>query len=279
MSSAVMAALAPAREVRSDVVRGDVWGEAVAAFSRLLLLRGYSRFTVRDYSSDVFRLAKLVGGPPLGLRAEHVAEAACCDRSSGLAVQTQRRRASAYAMFHAWMRQDPALNGALPRLLAADSPLDLNERLLVALTGLAGLRLSEIRHLEGRDILLRTQVLRSRQGWRIVPLHPELLRLLEAHTAQRPLHSFRALVMGPCGYSVHERTLHGRFRRIAQRCEVSTLTPDLLRRTSAEKLRGIGTPQTLVRAFIGQERTQPLAPRSGQFADLSCIRDKIRQLL
>ncbi|MSR75236.1 MAG: hypothetical protein EXS14_07190 [Planctomycetes bacterium] len=274
-AAVAMAAVAPAQVS----ARGESWGDAVARFSRVLLTRGYSRFTVRDYTSDVFRLAGQVDVLPEKLCAEHISRTEHTDHVAGLAVQTQRRRASAYAMFHAWIRQDPALGDPAALLLAENSPLVAEERMLVALTALAGLRLNEIRHLEGRDISVRQQVVRSRMGWRIIPMHPELLRLIEEHAASRPLHSYRALIMGPSGYRVHERTLHGRFHRMAVRCEVPTLTPDMLRRATAERLRVLGTPPTLVRAFIGLERSQPLAPRRGQFIDLSCMRERIRQLL
>lgn len=256
-----------------------IWSRAIAVFERDLNESGYSAFTIRDYKSDVWRLATLVHARPEAITEEHVAHARRMDVQQGVALRTRRRRASAWSLFRRRFLGAVEDSALLRKIADPALAISVDDRLLLALVALAGLRPAEIAGLQGRDVNLRDGVLRARQGWRRIPMHPVLMEALRACMAVRPFQSFRPLLAGPAGHALGERTLHGRFRRIAKVIEEPGLKPADLRRGAARRLRAAGTPGTLVRAFLGLERDEPLAPRKGAYLELGCMRERILQLL
>jgi|GEM_PF-6253667 len=256
-----------------------VWSRAIAVFERDLQESGYSAFTIRDYKNDVWHLATLVNARPEEINAEHVVHARRHDVQQGIAVRTRRRRASAWSLFRRRLLATAEDQALLAKLSASDHFLAPQDRLLMALTALAGLRPAEITALQGRDINLRAGVLRARLGSRLIPMHPVLIDAIRAATRERPLQSYRPLLAGPQGHALGERTIHGRFQRIVKAMGIVGLKPAELRRGAARRLRAAGTPSTLVRAFLGLERDQPLAPRRGAYLELGCMRERILQLL
>ena len=267
---------------REEPVQGpsfeEEWITAIAAFTDDLKARGYSGFTLRDYRSDVLRIAGHLGLRPVELRPVHRETVERMLESLPMSPASRRRRLSAFGRFLTFMlhdRGEPHLGPQLLRAIVRMSPLD---NLLVALVYLGGFRLMEIAHMEGRDIRIKKGVITSRLGYRLIPMHPRLREILMSMRGHTPLSPYRPLLPGVGGFRVNARTLHGRFQRVAARARMSGLKPDVLRRETSLFLIGLGTPPGLVKAFLGKDRGEPLAPRKGRLADLSCLRSRLERL-
>jgi integrase len=254
------------------------WIKAVAQFTEDLSSRGYSSYTLRDYRTDVLRLAASLDIGPGEVGAEHleVIEGVLLDQ--GLGLNARRRRLSAFNRFIAFMKSamsSPYVGPGILRAAMRSAPLD---HLLVGLVYLGGLRLQEIAHLEGRDIRTRKGTITTRLSYRIVPLHPYLRDIVQGMRYQLPLASFRPVMPGINGFFVNARTLHGRFQRMVDRAGMSGVKPEMLRREVSRFLITQGTPRGLVKSFLGTDRGKPLAPRRGRMADLTCLRNRLEKL-
>ncbi|HYC78787.1 MAG TPA: hypothetical protein VEI02_14275, partial [Planctomycetota bacterium] len=99
--------------------------------------------------------------------------------------------------------------------------------------------------------------------------------LVEEVRREAPLLAFRPILPGANGFPVNTRTLHARFRRLAQRIGAPTLRPDDLRRELAAHLVEQQVPQGLIAAFLARDRGRPVAPRHGQMTDLTCLAERL----
>jgi integrase len=267
----------PGLAVRAGLEAGSQceWIEAVAAFTEDLAERGYSAYTLRDYRSDVLRMATLVQVPPLALGEEHRGLVEAALEGEGMTLAARRRRLSAFNRFLAFMRtrREPVLVG--PAVFEAAGNVSPSDQLLVGLVYLGCLRLAEVAHLEGRDVRLRKATLTTRLGYRILPLHPRLAEVVRGMRFHAPLATYRPVLPGIAGFPVNARTLHGRFQRLAAASGHVGLKPDALRREMSRFLIHDGAPPGLVKAFLGKERQEPLAPRRGRLLDLTCLRERL----
>jgi integrase len=258
--------------------RGLLWSEAIRAFAFDLRKRGYSPLTLRDYRGDVAQLSTLVKVEPAKLDARVLAEACELLRRAGFGSAVLRRKRAAHHAFAQFVRErhrrEP-ICVALWRSALHEPPAD---RVLLGLIVAAGVRLSEIPSMEGRDVRPRSGTLRIRAGLRILPLHPALRSLFDEVRAEVPLVPFRPLLPGANGFPVNARTMHARFRRLARRLGFGNLRPDEVRRDVAAHLVASGTPPGLVAAFLARDRGRPVAPRRGRFLDLTCLEPRLAQL-
>jgi integrase len=247
------------------------WPDALAAFTDDLVARGYSGYTVRDYRADVDKLAGMLEVAPgevartdLQFLAARLADAGTHDR-------IRRRRLSAYARFLSFLDARRTNLRVVPEFLRGTLLSSAQDRLVVSLIALAGLRPIEVAELEGRDIRLRRGAIVSRAGWRIVPIHPRVADDFRVLNAECPLSAYRAVLSGWKGFALNGRTVHARFQKIAQDLGQPDARPEDLRREVAQELLRQGTPGGLVRAFLSKDRGRPIAPRQGRFVDLTCL--------
>ncbi len=254
------------------------WREAVEGFVRALVEKGYSSYTIRDYRQDVMRLGNYLDIGPGELTSDHFPVISGLLEAEGVSLGVRRRRLSAYARFLEWQEAEAERPRVGPALLAAATFLDPPERAMLGLIYLGGLRLTEVAALEGRDIRTRKRSLLTRTGYRIVPLHPRLHRILLDLRRLFPFVTYRPLIPGADGFPLNSRTLHGRFQRIVAAAGFPELKPDALRREAAAFLAREGTPAGLVHAFLGKDRGRPLAPRHGRLVDLTCLADRLSRL-
>lgn len=253
------------------------WGKALHGFVASLEREGYSPYTIRDYRSDVVRLARRVGTDPAGLDQHHVLLAARDLEAEGMPEPYRRRRIAAWHRFESWVKSRSGEPLAAQALDAA-AGLSVCERVLVGLIGMAGMRPGEVAKLEGRDLRLKQGVVICRSGLRIIPVTARLQQILTAYRAELPLPPYRPLLPGPSGFPVNTRTLHARFHRICQRIGMPALQPEHLRRDVASRLRSLGTPPGLIRAFLGKDRGRTCAPRKGAFNDLASLKPRLDHL-
>ena len=258
-------------EAAQDAIRAEIKRQMVA-----------KNWTVDDLARAVApapdRLAAYLDVAPAELEERHIETVERALVAEGLSLTARRRRLSALNRFVGYMRdgcEQPSLGPRLLRASRRSSPLD---HLLIGLIYLAGLRLQEIAHLEGRDIRVRKELLTTRLGYRIVPVHPVLREIVRSMRHHVPLVAFRPVMPGINGFAVNARTLHGRFQRLVERAGLRGVKPDALRREVSMFLISDGTPRGLVKSFLGKDRGQPLAPRKGKLADLTCLRQRLEKL-
>lgn len=254
------------------------WRPVVEEFVKELVARGYSAYTIRDYRTDVVRLASWLDLAPHDLEPRHLMLADEVMARDGLDLAARRRRRSAYQRFLVFLDGQRIREPLAPGLLQKARMLPAGDRLLFGLTCLSGLRLVEISQIEGRDIRLRKGIITCRSGYRILPLHPALRALILEVRREHPLVAFRPILPGLNGYVLNGRTLHSRFHRAAAKLGFAGLRPDDLRREVSEFLMRLGTPPALVRAFLGKDRGRPVAPRHGRFLDLTCLADRVARI-
>lgn len=267
----------PALDPRPSGLLPDL-AEVLDAFAQDLGEQGYSAFTIRDYRTDVLRLAHLSGVTLQGPLKENLRKAEAALESLGQNLAARRRRLSAYAKFLRFLgaeRRPLRPAHALWEAAAKASPFD---RLLLALVYGAGLRLVEISHLEGRDLRMRQGILQTRVGCRILPIHRYVRLAYEAVRSLDELPHFRPILQGHQGFALNTRTLHARFQRLMARLGWRDLRPDILRRQAAAELTELGTPRGLVRAFLGKDRGKPIAPRKGRFLDLTSLAERFARM-
>jgi site-specific recombinase XerC len=265
-------------ETPATASRGLLWSEAMRAFVHDLKKRGYSALTLRDYRSDIAQLSTLMPVTPAQLDEGVIDDAWMALRRAGFGAAVLRRKRAAHHSFMQFLRerhrQEPLSVTLWNR--AADEPAA--DRVLLGLLITAGVRLIEIPGMEGRDIRLKSNTIRIRNGLRILPLHPALRELFENVRNEVPLVPFRPLLPGINGFPVNARTMHARFRRLARRLGFPALRPDEVRRDVAAHLMALGTPQGLVAAFLARDRGRPVAPRRSGFLDLTCLEPRLGQL-
>jgi len=258
-----------------DAGRGLVWSEVMRAFVQDLRKRGYSVLTLRDYRSDIAQLSTMTQVLPEEVDEDVLQEAWFGLKRAGFGAAVLRRKRAAHHSFLQFIksrRRPEPLAVALWRMAASEPPAD---RVLLGLIITAGVRLSEIPAMEGRDIRLRSGTIRIRDGMRILPLHPALRAVFDLSRNEVPLVPFRPLLPGITGFPVNARTMHARFRRIARRLGWPALRPDEVRRDVAAHLMASGTPHGLVAAFLARDRGRPVAPRRGRFLDLTCLEPRL----
>lgn len=272
-------------EPRTVMTFAPGWREAAVEFARELSLKGYSAYTIRDYRTDVLRFGAWLGVDLDAFGDRHLVDAEVFLNAEGIEEVAKRRRRSAYTRFLDFLKRrrgevDPRSGapGCASALLASFGTLPPADRVLFALVYFAGLRLTEIGNLEGRDIRFRQGHLVSRLGYRLVPLHPRLTQILDDARNVLPFAPFRPILPGLNGFALNARTLHARFQRLARRVGFPGVRPETLRREASSWLLQNGTPPGLVRAFLGRDRGRPIAPRRGRFVDLSCLGDRLRRL-
>ena len=258
-----------------DRARFLEWVRVTEAFSRDLATRGYSAFTLRDYRSDVLRLGLELDLSPDDVRGEHLETVEEILVRCGVGKTARRRRLSAFNRFLAYQLTRRALPVAGPSMLRAAAQSSPVDHLLVALVYLGGLRLAEIVHLEGRDVRMKKVTLTSRLGYRLIPMHDHLHRVLGGLRDHQPIAAHRPIMQGAKGFPVNTRTLHGRFQRIAKRAGLVRVKPDVLRRETAAHLIGEGAPRGMVQAWLGNDRGELLAPRKGRLSDLTSLRPRL----
>ncbi|HMS15921.1 MAG TPA: tyrosine-type recombinase/integrase [Planctomycetota bacterium] len=151
----------------------------------------------------------------------------------------------------------------------------LSDQVLVAAISYAGLRPCELVQLEGRDIRMKQDLITCRSGMRVIPMHPTLKEVLLRYRREFPQPPYRPLLPGPNGFPVNTRTLHARFRRLMTRIGLPDVCPESLRRDTAARLRAMGAPPGLVRAFLGKDQGRACAPRRGQHNDLTSLRQRL----
>lgn len=259
--------------------RGLLWSEALRAFVFDLKKRGYSVLTLRDYKSDIAQLSTITRQVPVAVDHAVIEEAIASLRRLGFGEAVLRRKRAAHHAFVQFLKERHRKEQLCVTLWQRAAQEPATDRILLGLLIAAGVRLSEIPSMEGRDIRLRSGTVRVRQGLRILPLHPALRDLFDAVRNEVPLVPFRPILPGINGFPVNARTMHARFRRLARRLGFPSLRPDELRRDVAAHLVATGTPQGLVCAFLARDRGRPVAPRRGGFIDLTCLEPRLVQLL
>lgn len=254
------------------------WVRAVDGFSRALTESGYSPYTLRDYRTDVARLALCVNVEPSELSEEHLGQMDGCLVTEGISEQGRRRRISAYRKFMEWRDERLVRDPVAPEIYRLCEAEDWADRVVVGFLYLTGLRLVEIAGLEGRDVRRRKGLVTTRRGARHVPLHPELVELVNELRVSGVLAPYAPLIPGPRGFPVTARTLHSRFHRLMKRIGHDRVKPGDLRRDGAHGLARMHTPEGLLKAFLCKDRGRITAPRKGRFVDLECLRDRIARL-
>jgi site-specific recombinase XerC len=258
--------------------RGLIWSETLRSFVQDLRKRGYSVLTLRDYRSDIAQLSTIARVLPDDLDENALEEAWFALKRASFGAAVLRRKRAAHHSFLQYLRErrrPEPLAVALWKRAAGEPAAD---RVLLGLIIAAGVRLTELPSMEGRDIRLRGGTVRIRRGMRILPMHPALRDLFEATRSEVPLVPFRPLLPGINGFPVNARTMHARFRRIVRRLGWPALRPDEVRRDVAAHLMSSGTPQGLVAAFLARDRGRPVAPRRGRFLDLTCLESRLETL-
>jgi integrase len=224
------------------------------------------------------RLGAFLDLDPESLEIRHLHLVGRLLEEEGFDLPIRRRKISAYLRFLDFIRSRKELELVGPKVLDRARNLRPQDRVLLSLNYLAGFRLSEIAHLEGRDVRLKKGTLVTRLGYRIVPLHPALKALFLELRDQLALAPYRPILTGVTGYPLNSRTLHARFQRLALRIGRPDLRPDTLRREASAYLTRLGAPPGLVRAFLGKDRGRPMAPRQGRMLDLLCLADRLARL-
>lgn len=258
--------------------RGLIWSETLRAFVQDLRKRGYSVLTLRDYRSDIAQLSTIARVVPDDLDESVLDEAWFALKRASFGAAVLRRKRAAHHSFLQFLRERRRPEPLAVSLWKRACGEPAADRVLLGLIIAAGVRLTELPSMEGRDIRLRSGTVRIRRGMRILPMHPALRDLFEASRIEVPLVPFRPLLPGVNGFPVNSRTMHARFRRIVRRLGWPALRPDEVRRDVAAHLMSSGTPQGLVAAFLARDRGRPVAPRRGRFLDLTCLESRLETL-
>ena len=256
----------------------EAWASAVDAFIVDLARVGYSSYTLRDYRTDVMRMAHYLDVAPEDVHGGHLRDMDAFLALEGLGQQARRRRTSAYRKFLEWRRGKLIRESVADKVLALASELRWEDRVLVMFPYLSGMRLAEIAQLEWRDIRRGKELLVCRRGHRLLPLHPTLATLMNERRLIGPLAPYAPILSGPSGFPINPRTLHSRFRRLMAKLGFADVKPEDLRRDAATALMRMGAPDGLLKAFLGKDRGRVTAPRRGRMIDLECLRDRILRL-
>lgn len=241
--------------------------------------RGYSLLTLRDYHGDLAQFAHFVPVEPEQVETAHIDTLVPHLLQLGCGEAVVRRKKAAVAGFIAWKESAKAGSDVgtvvWDRLRGASG----EDRILVGLLLFTGVRLSHAGGVEGRDIRLKAESITFRNACKILPLHPKLRDLFLELRHAFPLATYRPVIPSPRGFSLHERTLHARFRRLMRKIGMPKVRPEDLRREAAAHLLRQGTPDGLVSAFLGRDRGLPVAPRKGRFIDLRCLKPRLDTFL
>jgi site-specific recombinase XerD len=134
------------------------------------------------------------------------------------------------------------------------------DRLLLALFAFSGLRRSELLGLDLHDIDLDRRLLLVRQAkggrQRVLPIHPGLVPLIEAHIKTRPGGPDQALFLGVLGRRLTANILAQTFRRYAHAAGVTKhkrITPHTLRHVFATELLGAGANLRQIQELLGHK--------------------------
>jgi site-specific recombinase XerD len=180
------------------------------SFHRYLRRRNFSGYTVRNYLHAVAQFHHVVGHPPLAVTSAEVAHFVEHSQAKGLAAKTINCTLSAVRQFYEYLRHDhlPGLVNPvrrrdflkeprpLPRAASEGHLINLwaeihsaRDRGLFLLFLRSGVRVSEVVGLDVRDVDLRQQTLRVREGKhrreRLVYLSPDTVRVLAEYLEER----------------------------------------------------------------------------------------------
>lgn len=281
-----MTALTPERSATADNVKSDSVRHRSLAWERLgrawlidLRRRGYSLLTLRDYHGDLIQFFQLMHVEPEEVNSSHIDAVVPSLVRLGCGDAVIRRKKAAIHSFVLWrvaVATGRPLGASVWQRVQSEP---VQDRLLIALLLFTGVRLSQVTTIEGRDIRLKAGSVTFRNAWRILPLHPHLRALVNEMKASMPIASYRPIIQSPRGFSLHERTLHARFRKLVEKLGFPQAKPEDLRRETASHLLKAGTPDGLVSAFLGRDRGLPVAPRKGKYIDLRCLKPRLDTFL
>ncbi len=271
-------AASPSR-VSAARLRSLLWERAIRAWLVDLRRRGYSLLTLRDYHGDMAQFAHFIPVEPDQVAPAHIDALVPHLLQLGCGDAVVRRKKAAVAGFIAWKNSAERGGGTGSLVWDRMRGESGEDRILVGLLLFTGVRLSHAGGVEGRDVRLKSESITFRNAWKILPLHPKLRDLFLELRHEFPLATYRPVIPSPRGFSLHERTLHARFRRLMRRIGMPRIRPEDLRREAAAHLLRQGTPDGLVSAFLGRDRGLPVAPRKGRFIDLRCLKPRLDTFL
>jgi site-specific recombinase XerD len=176
-----------------------------------------------------------------------------------------------YATARGWLPRDPTEHikpARLTRPPAKSLEPDEHQRLMIAVERatprdaaiintmlLAGLRVSEVAHLETSDVDLGAATVWVRAGKgnrdRVVPANAELLAALGAYLAVRPVSAERTLFLASHGGGFGVGGLQALVRSYGQRARIAGLSPHRLRHHFCRSLLRAGIDIVTVRDLMG----------------------------
>lgn len=265
--------------VSSSAEASDEISQGMDKVRRYLRLNGYSRHTVKAYTNQLEQFFRRTGAEPATVHRETILLyleeiAGSIGLSRSMAAQCLGALKHFYRINYPWITPTPADSIRPPRrgkhypdILSKDEVRDLidgirniKHRMLISMTYSCGLRVSEVVHLQVKDLDFKRSLIHIRSGKgdkdRFVMLSPGLQSLYEQYRLEVMVHSWLFPGRSPSDH-ISVRTAQVVFNTARDRADIrKNVSIHSLRHSFATHLLEEGTDLRYIQELLGHRSSR-----------------------